>query len=360
MVAQHRLHRRAALALPALALPALLAPRPALAQPAEDLRSQWENFRGRFLAPDGRIVDSGNKGISHSEGQGYGLLLAVATDDRPSFEKMLAWTRRSLKRRGDNLFAWRFRPDAANPVADQNNAADGDLFIAWALLRAGQRWGSTEYTGLATAVARDVLRILVRQVGRQTVLLPGARGFERRDKVLVNLSYYVFPAIRALAQAVPDPAWVTLAADGLALLRAGRFGKWRLPPDWVQLVRADGKLSLPEEYPPRFGFDAVRVPLYLAWARLGSEPGLADCAAFWADAKHPYIPAWIDLTNDAIAPYAASAGTASVARLAAALRSGPLGEPRGLPSVASAPDYYSAVLGLLVRLAWRELLASAA
>ena len=39
--------------------------------------SDWAAYRDRFVLADGRVVDDGNGGISHSEGQGYGLLLAV-------------------------------------------------------------------------------------------------------------------------------------------------------------------------------------------------------------------------------------------------------------------------------------------
>ena len=45
---------------------------------AETARSAWLSFRGRFLVQDGRVVDTGNQGVSHSEGQGYSLLLAAA------------------------------------------------------------------------------------------------------------------------------------------------------------------------------------------------------------------------------------------------------------------------------------------
>ncbi len=372
----HPLPRRLALGLiGGLALPSLALPRPGRAQalPAsaeggtmaagggmDELRAEWDAFRGRYLAREGRVVDTGNKNISHSEGQGYGLLTAVRADDRASFDLMLGWTRRTLKRRGDNLHAWRYQPDAANPVADPNNAADGDLCIAWALLEAGRRWGSTDHLALGTAIARDVLKHLVRRSGGYTVLLPGARGFDRRDRTVLNPSYYVFPAIRALAQAVPDPAWVRMAADGLALLRAARFGRWRLPADWVAVAKGDGGVTLAENFPPRFSYDAVRVPLYLAWARLGAEPAVADSAGFWGDSSHSYLPAWVDLTSNAIAPYAASSGIAAVARLASAQRAVSSGEPRGLPRIATATDYYSAVLVMLVRLAWRDIVAPAA
>ena len=38
--------------------------------------ADWAAYRDRFVLPDGRVVDDANGGISHSESQGYGLLLA--------------------------------------------------------------------------------------------------------------------------------------------------------------------------------------------------------------------------------------------------------------------------------------------
>src|SRR4051794_27013126 len=42
---------------------------------------EWLAFRRAFVAADGRVVDSGNGGISHSEGQGVGLLFSATWDD---------------------------------------------------------------------------------------------------------------------------------------------------------------------------------------------------------------------------------------------------------------------------------------
>ena len=333
---------------------------PAAALTGDLDRQEWAAFQARFLAPEGRVVDSGNAGVSHSEGQGWGLLFAVRADDRPGFDRLLGWTRRVLRRPRDELHAWRFEPHATVPVADLNNATDGDLCIAWALLEAGERWGVADYTALGTAIARDILRLLVRRAGGYSVLLPGARGFDRTEATILNPSYYVFPAFAALARAVPDPAWVRVAADGLVLLRAGRFGRWGLPPDWLALGKADGKLSLPGRWPPRFSYDAVRVPLYLAWAGLGSEPALGQARSFWTDSRHDYVPAWTDLTSDTVAPYAASPGVMAIFRLASAQRSNAVSMARSLPLVAQAPDYYAAALVLLVRAAWQEMLAASA
>lgn len=214
-------------------LPAALAagrpgPAGAAPRPTDADRAEWVAFQSRFLAPEGRVVDTGNDGISHSEGQGWALLFAARMDDQPGFERILGWTRARLRRPEDELHSWRFRPWAARPVDDPNNATDGDICIAWALLEAGARWGRADHVALGTAIAQDILRLLVRRAGAYTVLLPGAQHFDRAEQVILNPSYYIFPAFGVLARAVPDPAWVRLAADGIQLLRAGRFGRWGL------------------------------------------------------------------------------------------------------------------------------------
>jgi endoglucanase len=338
--------------LPAL----LLAGRPARAavapQPADI--QEWHAFRTRFIAPDGRVVDTGNDGISHSEGQGWAMLLAEWVGDRPAFDLVLGWTRRVLARRSDALHAWRYNPAAAMPVDDPNNATDGDLMIAWALLRAAQRWGGVEYGPLGTATARDILRLLLRPVAGRMLLLPGLRGFEHQEHVVVNPSYYAFPAFRLLAIAVPDPLWLQLAGDGLTLLRQGRFGRWGLPPDWLAVPRGGGAPSLPRDRPPRFSYDAVRVPLYMSWARLADEPAVTGAVRFWREHDQRRMPAWADLSTGALASYEAPAGVAAVSRLARAAHAERelMGNP---PSIVSETDYYSAALSLLCRMAWQDL-----
>ncbi len=77
------------------------------------------------------MIDRTNGGVSHSESQGYGMLLAVAANDRAAFEAIWAWTQAHLYVRGDNLASWKWDPAATPHVADPNNATDGDLLIAW-------------------------------------------------------------------------------------------------------------------------------------------------------------------------------------------------------------------------------------
>ena len=69
------------------------------------------------------------------------------------------------------------------------------------------------------------------------MLLPGAAGFVRPATTVVNLSYYVFPALALLAQLVPSADWTALQQHGRWLIEQARFGRWTLPPDWLQLGR---------------------------------------------------------------------------------------------------------------------------
>ncbi len=313
-------------------------------------RDAWLTFRARFVTAEGRVVDTGNGGISHSEGQGWALMAALRADDRAAFEAIWRWTRAFLARPSDRLTAWKFRPGVG--IEDGNSASDGDVFIAASLIGAGARWDDAAFSRQGVAVARDILRLVVRPVGALTVLLPGARGFEREGFVVVNPSYYAFAQLRVLARAVPDPRWMALIGDGLALLRAGRFGRWGLPPDWLAVPRvgpgAGGVLALPRAWPPRFSYDAIRVPLYLKWAGLSDEPACVAAAAFWSDPRHRHVPAWVDLATDAFSPYPAVGGVAAVARFTTRSEA----PPGSL--VAGASDYYAAALGLLVHWAWRD------
>ncbi len=315
------------------------------------LRQDWLAFRHQYITPEGRVIDTGNGNASHSEGQGWGLMGAQAADDPVMFATLLDWTSQALRKRPyDHLHAWRYKPTDANPVSDLNNATDGDLFIAAALARAANRWNRPDYAERAARIARDILS-LVRVAGARTVLLPGANGFDRRDCFIVNPSYYAFALFNDLAPLVPSPKWDSLRQDGAALVLQGRYGKWMLPPDWVRVDRNDGTLSMAPGWPPRFSWDAIRVPLHIAWGGIPAGPFSESFRRYWTSSSLP--PAWTDLRTGEVASYAAPAGMRAVA--AVSLRAGILDTTSPLPSVMAATDYYGAGLVLLSRIAAEEI-----
>ncbi|MBU8539278.1 glycosyl hydrolase family 8 [Falsiroseomonas tokyonensis] len=173
------------------------------------------------------------------------------------------------------------------------------------------------------------------------------------DHLVVNLSYWVYGALRMIGEAFPDPAWQALREGGLQLAREARFGRWGLPPDWLR-VPMDARSPVPASpWPPRFSWDAVRVPLHLIWGGHLQEPVLRACAEFWGDPRWRSMPAWVDLTTGATAPYAATAGIRAVAQLTLAAQVG-WGRHESLPRVADATDYYAAKLVLMSHYAWHE------
>lgn len=226
----------------------------------------WQAYVQKFMDHSGRIVDDGNGGISHSEGQGYGMLLAVLADDAPTFELIWSFTRTELLLRDDGLVAWKWSPTAQPHVTDINNATDGDILIAYALGLAGEAWKRSDYTAAGSAIAHAILAHTIVEVRGTTLLLPGASGFaagERADGPVINPSYWVFEAFPVLDRLAPSPVWTKLRTDGLALLRQLRFGPKELPADWVSMASSPAPAA---GFPAEYGYNALRIPLYLARA----------------------------------------------------------------------------------------------
>lgn len=250
------------------------------------LPALWTAWKARFVTPEGRVVDDANDGVSHSEGQGYGMLLAVAADDRDTFRALWAWTRANLYVRKDGLASWRWQPGPPPHVRDPNNATDGDILVAWALAEAGEAWDDAAATAAARRIARAVFAETVIPTRFGPTLLPGVAGFraaDRKDGPVVNPSYWVFPAFARLARLTPDLDWAGVAASGEKILVEARFGPAKLPAEWVSIAGAEARPA--DGFPPTFGYNAVRIPLHLAWSDGGRRERLAPYMARWS--KNP-------------------------------------------------------------------------
>lgn len=139
----------------------------------------WAAYKGAFLDPGGRIIDTGNSNISHSEGQGYGMWLAVLADNLSDFELIWSFTRTELLVRDDGLSAWKWDPRTRPHVTDINNATDGDILIAYALALAAGQWNRQDYAEASAAIASVILK-------RPWCSVAGARCFCRPPAVLAR------------------------------------------------------------------------------------------------------------------------------------------------------------------------------
>lgn len=307
---------------------------PALAQDAG-----WSQYKQRFVMTDGRVIDTGNDNISHSEGQGFSMLLAVFNNDRATFDSLWHWTQRTLYREDIGLFAWRYDPSSEERITDSNTATDGDILIAWALLKAGQQWNAPAYLQASEGIQRAILKYTTMDYAGYKVLLPGVNGFKRSGSITLNPSYFVFPALQAFSQYSHLKVWQTLIDDSLAMLQKMRFGAPHLPTDWVTL-RADGAFFPANEWPARFSYDAVRIPLYLHWYGAGRQDLIA-MRQYWQGFERLKTPAWINVLSGGKAEYSLSPGML-------AIRDVTLDNSGALNNTLDAKeDYYSASLKLL-------------
>ena len=305
----------------------------------------WETYKTRFLMADGRIVDTGNKNVSHTEGQGFAMLMAVASNDKAAFDRMWSWTNKTLKNKDNGLFYWRFNPVEADPITDKNDATDGDTLIAWALLKASQRWNDASYAAASDTITQALVKHTVINFAGYRVMLPGAKGFNLNSSVNLNPSYFIFPAWQDFASRSHLVVWRELIRDASTLLGKMRFGQSQLPADWVSLS-ADGKLVPAKEWPPRMSYDAIRVPLYVYWWDTQSAL-LTPWRAWWQSYERSRTPAWVNVATNDNAPYNMNEGQLAVRDLT-------LNEPGGEPQITAQDDYYSASLKMLAWLARRQ------
>ncbi len=316
----------------------------------------WLVFQRNYLSAEGRVIDTGNDLVSHSESQGYGLLIAEAYRDRTAFDRIWQWTRQHLQvRPNDKLLSWLWRPDPAGPggsVPDPNNASDGDVLVAWALLRAFHQWGDPSYQQASSEILSDLERLDLRASESGPVLLPGTEGFEKDDGFVLNPSYFIFPAFEAFAAAYPGGPWLTLKNASLVIVGQARFGQWGLSPDW--LLSGPRGLALAPGFPPVFGYNAVRIPLYLNWGHLRAGY-VQPFARFWATfSDQSRIPATVNLENNDFGPDPALPGMRAVAAFTMACFSKQTLTVSSLPELTKEESYFSASLNLLTKVAIRD------
>jgi endoglucanase len=313
----------------------------------------WRAYKARFVTEAGRVVDTANGQISHSEGQGYGLLLAVAAKDRFTFDRIWGWTRANLAVRNDELMAWRWEPDHRPAVADLNDASDGDILIAWALAEAAEAWSEDAYRVASRRIAVEVgRRLILWKAAPGAVLLPAAAGFaaeDRTDGPLVNLSYYIFPAFARLALVAPEFDWAGLGRSGLRFVEASRFGEQHLPVEWISL--AGNTPHAADGFAANFAYNAIRIPLYLAWSGVGGRDHYEPFLGAWSKQGAENL-ATLDVNSGRSVDRLDETGYRAIPALVACVTSG-TPWPAALQSLQEGGNYYSTTLQLLSLVAVR-------
>lgn len=327
----------------------LVASIPASAQDPE----LWESYKNRFISQDGRVVDVKQDKMSHSEGQGFAMLLAAQFSDRVSFERIWQWTKNNLRVRADGLLAWSWgkRITGSWEVIDYNNASDGDILVAWALLQAAGKWPDGPFHGEASTLIRSIREKLIVDWQGLACVMPGYYGFIKKDEIILNPSYFILPAFRVFAGVDNRRFWEKVYDDSLTLTARGSFGAYDLPVDWVLIDKKKQLTVYKENGGYHYGYDAIRVLLYLSMEKKLKYPGgVQKMLQFFQ--KNDYIPCKINVVDGSMSLKPAPAGFYAV-YAQAAQKIGEENLSRSLSKKArelllrEEEDYYSHTLYLL-------------
>ena len=238
---------------------------------------EQRGFLDRYVDDDGRVVRHDQGGDTVSEGQAYGMLLAVAADDEERFARVWDWTRTHL-RRPDGLLAWRW---AGGRVVDDEPAADADLDAARALALAADRFQEPRYRDAAQTLKRAIVAHETAWAADRPVLVAGPWA---RSEAVVNPSYWSPKAFQQLGFEKVGESSRQLTER---LIAAG------LPPDWARVTASGIEPSGPPSGgEASYSYDAVRITVRLAescdpadralaarlWPRLREQPGIVPRA----------------------------------------------------------------------------------
>ena len=225
-------------------------------------------FLDRYVASDGRMVRYDQGGDSVSEGQAYGLLLAVATHDAARFASIWTWTKDNLQE-PSGLFAYHWSNGA---VVGTGAATDADLDTAWALVLAATTFDRSHLREGRSG--RGLGRPGQRDRGQRRTHRAGGRALGPQRPVLggpqLLLARGHGGAGHGLGRSALDPTGREQRAAGVR--PAGR-GLHPLPPSRLGAAGGVGRhLRVEPAFgggPPSYGLDAERVPVWYA----------ADCTA---------------------------------------------------------------------------------
>jgi len=235
---------------------------------------EWNDFVGRFVQADGRVIDITFDRKSTSEGQSYGLFFALVANQRAEFDTILKWTSDNLAagQLGNKLPAWLWglRDNGSWGVKDENSASDADLWIAYTLLQAARLWKDPDYADTGRKLLAQIRRREIVQAGSAgPVLLPGPIGFILdKGRFRINPSYLPGFMFRYLAEADPKGPWQAVWDNYMRM--APKVFSAGVAPD-LFVVDSRGMVMPDTEREPSGSYDAIRVYLWAGMSGQSSE-----------------------------------------------------------------------------------------
>ena len=127
-------------------------------------------------------------GDVRSEGQSYGMFIAVHMNMRTEFDKLWAYAKACMQQ-PSGVFAWQMNVDSCTPKST-GQAPDGDEYFAEALRLADRRWGSTGAINYATEAKKIMAAIAKNDFSSNPAIVKFSQGSNFSDPSYVLPLFY--------------------------------------------------------------------------------------------------------------------------------------------------------------------------
>jgi len=233
---------------------------PMSANAAGRLAAEYQTWKSAYIldcpSTNSAAVNAGGNSVV-SEGIGYGMLLSVANNDQPLFDKLWKFYSDHVDPRG--LMNWSMSGCTPPGNNNANAATDGDLDAALALVQANARWGG--YATAAATLIGNIRQYETDSCSGLNVLRPGdmfGGCSDPNNKGKVNPSYFApgYYRVFATVDTANSALWLKLAADSYTLLAQYQTRMSGLVPEW-------GFVDGTTDGSP-YGYNACRTPWRIA------------------------------------------------------------------------------------------------
>lgn len=226
----------------------------------------YNGWKAKYVVSAGngmlRVVRPENNNDTVSEGIGYGMVLASYAADQATLNGLWNYGKKYLDSKG--LMNWQI--DSNGNVIGQGSATDADEDMAYALLRANQKWSGLGYD---TAAKSLISAMLSTEVQNNNLPNPGDNWGTTQ---IVNPSYLAPAYYKEFAVLTGNSRWNDIASTSSNWLMKAANSSTGLLPDWLNADLSPANISF-DQHTNDFYYDAVRVPIRLLLAaKLDNDP----------------------------------------------------------------------------------------
>jgi len=233
-----------------------------------------------YVNADG-LWRGGNKArntVSLSEGHGYGMMIMTIMagydpEAHGIFDKMLVYFKNHPSNINPHLMAWDQTKDSIINEHNSDDATDGDLDIAYALLMADKQWGSTGKYNYAQEAKGIINALKETNVNPETHLMIMGDFTEKGEPYYndTRTSDFIPGHFKAFAKATGDSSWDKALKSGFRLLAFMQLKYSPLSGLFPDFIRDCNKIPKPAN--PFFmenirdgdySYNACRIPWRLA------------------------------------------------------------------------------------------------